>query len=92
MNVMRTINAKSTYTIATKILNKRLSYFKCIKLDITTNDFTQAIMSATVSVKAPNSRYATKIVNTVKLSNINNICDKVLYSMICVVLFAIVLK
>lgn len=89
--MIATIKAKSTKTMATRILRSRLSYFKCIKCDNTINDFTQAINNATANVKAPSCTLAILMVTKVKKSSINNVLDSDWYSMVWVVLFAMFL-
>ena len=86
---MRTITANRTKTIATRIRSNKLSYFRCIKLERTKKDFKPAISNATVTVKAPIWIDVTPMVTKVRNKSTNKIFDNVLYSIVCVVLFAI---
>ena len=83
------INAKSTNTIPTKMRSKTLSYFKCIKFDSTKNAFKLAINSATVTVNGPRWIEVTLMVKNVRNINTTKIFESVIYSIVCVVLFAI---
>jgi len=87
--VIRTITTNRTKTIATRIRSNKLSYFRCIKLERTKKDFKPAISNATVTVNGPRWNDVTLIVRKVRNKSTNKIFDNVLYSMVCVVLFAI---
>ena len=76
--------------MATKMRSSKLSYFKCMKLESTIKDLAQAINNATPNVNEPSCKLATEIVENVKNNKINNVFDKDLYSMVCVVLFAMI--
>ena len=86
---MTIINAKSTKTIATRIRSKTLSYFKCIKFESTKKAFKPAMSNAIVTVNAPNCIEVIDIVRNVRNIRTKSILLKVLYSIVCVVLFAI---
>jgi len=89
---MRTIITNRTKTIATKIRSNKLSYLKCIKLERTKKDFKPAMSKATVTVKGPRCIEVMLIVRKVRNNSTNKILDNVLYSIVCVVLFAINFK
>jgi len=86
------INAKSTKTIPTKIRNNTLSYLRCIKFDKTRKALRLAINKATVTVKGPKWIEVILIVVNVRNINTSKIFESVIYSMVCVVLFAMTLK
>ena len=90
--MISTITTNRTKTIATRIRSNKLSYFRCIKLERTKKDFKPAISNATVTVKGPRWNDVTLIVRKVRNKSTNKIFDNVLYSMVCVVLFAITTK
>jgi len=77
--------------MATKIRSNKLSYFKCIKFDRTRYALVPAIKSATVTVNGPKCIEVTAIVINVRNKSINKILTNVLYSIVCVVLFAMVI-
>lgn len=85
------INAKSTKTIPTKMRSNTLSYFKCIKFDNTKNAFRLAINNATVTVNGPKWIEVILMVANVRNINANKTFDSVIYSIVCVVLFAMAL-
>jgi hypothetical protein len=87
---MTTIIKNRTKTIATRMRSNKLSYFKCIKWYITKVAFTPAINNAAVTVNAPRWNDVISIVTKVRNMSTNKIFDSVLYSIVWVVLFAMV--
>ena len=85
---MTNIIAKRTKTIATKIRSNKLSYFKCIKFESTKNAFVPAIKRATDTVNGPKCIEVTAIVINVRNKRISRFLMSALYSIVCVVLFA----
>lgn len=89
---MTTITANNTKTNATRIRSNTLSYFKCIKLDSTKKAFNPAINSATVTVNDPKCIEVMPIVTNVRVKSTNSIFASDVYSIVCVVLLAIILN